>query len=322
MRRPGAILSVVVGTRISPVLWLRSAAPLAALATVLLLGGDDAVAARGDAFGGGGLLAVTPAIPSMVKSPQRLAVLYRRQAAPGLPPVNADGSLVGLFHRHGWIGGFAAGFLGAGVLGLLFGKGLFAGLSGIASAFGLTVQIALIVALGRLIWRWWHGGEAVAFADLSPRQLADAYGRPRRDLLPTVGAPVITDLALTASDHDWFDRLFEEIISACERKDVAALRARVTPDLLAKLAPDSVFPVGGNTVTAGSGTALLGSHVAEAWRAGATDYAAVAMRCASADVDAGGHADTSASCPTEVTQVWSFVRRPGQPWLLSSIQQG
>ena len=73
------------------------------------------------------------------------------------------------------------GFLGAGLIGLLFGHGVIAEVGSVASVLGLLFQLALIAMLGRLIWTWWRDDKAVPGADLSPRQLADAYGRPRHD---------------------------------------------------------------------------------------------------------------------------------------------
>jgi hypothetical protein len=94
------------------------------------------------------------------------------------------GSLGELFGRRGVVGGFAAGFLGAGVLGVLFGHGIYGELSGLASALGLIFQLTLIALLGRLIWTWWRADRANTLTDLSPRQLADAYGRTRHEVRP------------------------------------------------------------------------------------------------------------------------------------------
>jgi hypothetical protein len=104
-------------------------------------------------------------------------------------PAYHAGSLDGLFSRPGMIGGFAAGFLGAGILGLLFGHGVIGELSGLPSMLGLVFQFALLFALGWLIWGWWRA-EAAAVA--SPRQLADAYERARNDTLPDFAADAAT----------------------------------------------------------------------------------------------------------------------------------
>ncbi len=98
----------------------------------------------------------------------------------------AGGSLGGLFNRPGVVGGFSAGFLGAGVLGLVFGHGMTSELTGAASVLGLIFQLTLILMLARLIWTWWRADRSAAFAEMSPRQLADAYGRLRNEALPDV----------------------------------------------------------------------------------------------------------------------------------------
>lgn len=93
----------------------------------------------------------------------------------------AGGTLGDLFSRGGIVGNFAAGFLGAGVIGLLFGHGVVGELTGLVSILGLACQLALIVLLGRVIWRWWYYDRTDAAASLSPRQLADAYGHSRHE---------------------------------------------------------------------------------------------------------------------------------------------
>src|SRR5262249_40144995 len=57
-------------------------------------------------------------------------------------------------------------------------------LSGVPSILGLLFQFALMVALGWLIWVWWRADQSTAAAELSPRQLADAYERDRDTVLP------------------------------------------------------------------------------------------------------------------------------------------
>jgi predicted lipid-binding transport protein (Tim44 family) len=167
--------------------WLRSIAAFAAMAIALLFWAEDA-----DARLEGG--------PSLAKSTEGTS-LSPRLAAPALAVIAANdhatagsssysgGSLDGLFNRPGLLAGFAAGFLGSGVLGLLFGHGLVGELGGMASVLGLVFQLALIALLCRLIWTWWSGRNAPAFAGLSPRQLADPYLRSRRELLPDIEAP-------------------------------------------------------------------------------------------------------------------------------------
>jgi predicted lipid-binding transport protein (Tim44 family) len=107
------------------------------------------------------------------------------------------GSLGGLFNRPSLLGGFAAGFLGAGLVGWMFGYGVYGELGSVASYIGLLFQFALLVMLGRLIWIWWNGRNAPAFAGLSPRQLADPYLRSRRDANADAAALSGTEAAET-----------------------------------------------------------------------------------------------------------------------------
>ena len=113
------------------------------------------------------------------------AIAFDRSLAPEAAQSGYPGGSLGeLFSRGDLIGGFAAGFLGAGAVGLLFGHGVVGELNGFASVLGLLCQLALIAMLARLIWTWWHDNKTDTLADLSPRQLADAYGRPRHEGLP------------------------------------------------------------------------------------------------------------------------------------------
>ncbi len=165
-----------------PVQWLRSLAALAALALALLLGADEA-----DARLDGGsslerkaeglLLAPAAAAPALV-----VAANDRPAAASAASP----GSLGGLFNRGGMIGGFAAGFLGSGVLGLLFGHGFVDELHSVAAVVGLLFQLTLIAMLCWLIWSWWTVRNQPAFSGLSPRQLADPYLRTRHESSPAL----------------------------------------------------------------------------------------------------------------------------------------
>lgn len=117
-------------------------------------------------------------------------------------PSYPGGSLGGLFNRGGLIGGFAAGFLGSGVIGFLFGHGVIGELSGVASVLGLLLQLALIVMLVRLIWTWWHDNKVDAIGNLSPRQLADAYGHSRNEALPDIDRGAQPEAALGENHKD------------------------------------------------------------------------------------------------------------------------
>ncbi len=154
--------------------WLGPLAALFFLAFAFLLSADeaDARSLREMRFADARAIGISEPAP-------RTADISPCTVQPAYPA----GSLGDLFSRPGLLGGFAAGFLGAGVLGLLFGHGLIGELSGLPSVLGLIFQVALLLAFGWLIWGWWRADKA-ALGGLSPRQLADAYGHMRNEGLP------------------------------------------------------------------------------------------------------------------------------------------
>jgi hypothetical protein len=58
--------------------------------------------------------------------------------------------------------------------------------------------------LARLIWTWWHDDKTDAFANLSPRQLADAYGRARNEVLPDIDPDAGPDAGLGERNNKVF----------------------------------------------------------------------------------------------------------------------
>jgi hypothetical protein len=178
--------------------WLRSLATFAALAVALLLWTEDADARLEGAPNVGKSAQGTLLVPP-VAAPA-LAVIAANDHAMAGSSSYPGGSLGGLFNRPGLIGGFAAGFLGSGVVGWLFGHGFVGELGSVASVLGLILQLALILLLCRLIWSWWSGRNAPAFAGLSPRQLADPYLRTRHEQLPDVEAQHAAD-DVAADNH-------------------------------------------------------------------------------------------------------------------------
>jgi len=166
----------------APSRWLTCLAMLAALALGLLAWSGDADARL---IGG---LGFADAAGSMTDFADALLPSAAQ-------PTNQGGSLGRLFRRGDLIGGFAAGFIGSGVVGLLFGHGVVGELNGAAAVLGLLFQLTLLVMLARLIWTWWRDDNAT----LSPRQLADAYGHSRNEARPDIdSAPGAADSGAAA----------------------------------------------------------------------------------------------------------------------------
>src|SRR5882672_7611387 len=95
--------------------------------------------------------------PSTTTAPGTAQPMNRTFTQPGSPGIAAAGAAKGgFFNRPGLLGGLAAGFLGAGLLGMLFGGGMFSGLGGLSSIFGLILQIGLILIVVKLAMSWWQ----------------------------------------------------------------------------------------------------------------------------------------------------------------------
>ena len=230
--------------------------------------------------------------------------------------------------------GLRVGLLGAGLFGMLMGDGFLGGLAGFASIFGLLLQVGLIV--GRRHPDVSAGGSAARSRSRliagMPRQMADAaaaaafrarrlrriWRRQRRRAAPA------EPLEIKPEDFDTFERLLGEIQTAYGREDLAALRSRLTPEMLSYYAEELSENASRGVVNELSDVKLLQGDLAEAWREGDKEYASVAMRYSLIDryVDrATGKAAEGNDAPQEATEVWTFTRAPGGNWLLSAIQQ-
>jgi predicted lipid-binding transport protein (Tim44 family) len=189
--------------------WVQAVARLTALTVVVLIGADEGDARPADGVDlDRGEFSSFAASPVMVAAGNRADVLAPGMTAQVVPPSFQGGSLNGLFNRGGMLGGFAAGFLGCGVLGLLFGRGLVNGLGGVPSYLGLLFQVALLLMLARLIWTRWRSDDALSPAGLSPRQLADPYLRSRDDLHASID-PSISDEEPAANEAPLSERAWK-----------------------------------------------------------------------------------------------------------------
>jgi len=235
----------------------------------------------------------------------------------------------GLFGRPGLLGGLAAGFLGAGLFGMLFGGGMFGGLGGFSSIIGLILQIGLIVIVARLVMNWWrrrnlaYAGPSNFDSGAGPQPSGGGmFGGGGGFSLG--GARGSTPIEITPSDYDAFERLLSDIQGAWSREDVNALSRLTTPEMESYFARDIAANQAKGVVNQVSSVKLLQGDLSEAWREGNSDFATVAMRFRLVDrtIDRqSGHMVEGSDQPVEVTEVWTFQRNPGSDWVLSAIQQ-
>ncbi len=242
-------------------------------------------------------------------------------AASNVGQASRPGLLGGGLFGGGLLGGLAAGFIGAGLFGMLFGHGMFGGMGGFASILGLVLQIVLIVIVARLIMGWWQRRNAPAYAGAA----AAGGGGHGFSGLGMVGgnAPAGEPLTIAKSDYDAFEELLGEVQTAYSAEDLSALRAKVTPEMLSYFSEQLSENASRGLVDRVTGVKLLQGDLSEAWREDGADYATVAMRFALTDsmVERASGRTVDGGQPSEVTELWTFMRARGGTWLVSAIQQ-
>jgi predicted lipid-binding transport protein (Tim44 family) len=309
---------------------VRAIAVVLSVALPLVIAISSADARVGGGMGSGSrgsrTFAAPPSTSTAPGTTQPLNRTFSQPSGPGMSAPAAAGG--GFFNRggmgRGLLGGLAAGFLGAGLFGMLFGGGLFSGLGGLSSIFGLILQIGLIVLVVRLAMSWWQRRNAPAAAYAGgPAPAAGPQPGFRSGLgfgLGSGSAP----LEIQPSDYEAFERLLSEIQAAWSNEDTAKLHTLATPEMVSYFSGDLEANRARNQVNRVSGTKLLQGDLAEAWREGDSDYATVALRFSMTDTTldrTSGRLVAGSEQPTEVTEVWTFVRPRGSNWELSAIQQ-
>jgi predicted lipid-binding transport protein (Tim44 family) len=300
-----------------------------ALPVVVAISSADARVGGGGSSGSrGGRTFSAP--PSTSTAPGTAQPFNRTFTQPGSPGVGAPAPAGGGFFNRpgmGMLGGLAAGFLGAGLLGMLFGGGMFGGLGGFASIFGLILQIGLIVLVVRLAMSWWQRRHATASAYAAPAPGAAVGPGAQSSFRTGTGFGLgsgSAPLEITPNDYQAFERLLGDVQAAWSNEDVAKLHTLATPEMVSYFTKDLEENRARNDINKVSDVKLLQGDLAEAWREGDTDYASVAMRFSLVDKTTErttGRLVSGSEQPTEATEVWTFVRRRGTDWELSAIQQ-
>jgi predicted lipid-binding transport protein (Tim44 family) len=309
---------------------------LCAVAAVLAftLSDADARAGRGFSFGSRGSQTFS-APPSTATSPSARPI-ERSMTQPGQPGGTlaqrpATSSPVGGFlNRPGFLGGMFAGFLGAGLLGMLFGHGFMGGLGGFASMLGLMLQIGIVVVIGYLLWTWWQrrnqpalaSGPALRDYNSGNSHAAMGFGGGSGASRSTPRASGTDEVGLTPDDFNAFEKILDDVQSAYSAEDLGRLRRLATPEIVSYFAEDLASNASKGVVNRVSDVKLVQGDLAEAWREGDTDYATVAMRYSLVDQmvdrESGRVAEGG---PDEATEIWTFMRTRGGHWLVSAIQQ-
>ena len=315
---------------------LRSLFAILAVAAVFAVMIADADARSRGSFGSRGTRTFSAPAPTAT-APKNIQPIERTMTKPAQPgaataarPAAAPSATGGFLNRPGVLGGLAAGFLGAGLFGLLFGHGLMGGLGGIASFFGLLLQLGIVALVAMLVWRWWQNRSqpAAAYAGgPAMRQGAAGDGRSNMSFLGGLGggssqAPAEAPVEIKPEDFDTFERLLGEVQTAYGKEDLNALRSRVTPEMLSYYAEELAHNTSNGDINQISDVKLLQGDLAESWSEGDDEYATVAMRYSLNDrIVARDDGRLIEQLPSEVTELWTFRRARGGNWILSAVQQ-
>ena len=282
-------------------------------------------------------------------APTTAAPIQRSQTTPGQIQQQRPGAPAGQAAQPsrglGFGGGLMAGLLGAGLLGALFGGGFFGGLGGLASMFGLLLQVALIGGLIYLALRFFRrrsepqpayagasGDQRSALGGMAPAGglgggalggLAGLGGGAPAS--PSVRRERGDEVGIGPDDYAAFEKALRDVQTAYGREDVAALWNLATPEMAGYFQEELNDNARSNAINKISDVRLLQGDLAEAWREGPSAYATLAMRYGLKDVTldrtTGRVLDGDRERPQEVTELWTFRRDNDGPWKVSAIQQ-
>ena len=313
---------------------IKAVAVVLSLALPVAIAASDADARVGGSSSSGSRGSRTfSAPPSTTTAPGAATPFNRTMTQPGSPsaPAAAGG---GFFNRYGkgMLGGLAAGFLGAGLFGMLFGGGLFGGLSGMSGFIGLLLQIVLVVIVARLLWSWWQSRQQQqpGYATAGGPSMRDAMGgqgdAPRQPAYGGGSGSFLQggNIEITEADYNAFEKRLTEVQAAYSAEDIAKLRRLATPEVVSYFAEELTDNASRGVVNTVSDVKLVNGDLAEAWSEGDAEYATVAMRYSSVDYTAerdSGKIVEGDKQPFERTEIWTFRRSRGGEWMLSAVQQ-
>lgn len=323
----------------------RALALLASLFVAFtLVSVDYADARRGGSFGSRGTRTFQSAPPTRTAPDQVRPV--ERTMTPNQGPTARQNQAVGQ-QRPGLFNGFGGSLMRGLVLGGLIGLLLGYGFGGLAGALGFILQLLLLAMLAWLVMSYFRARREPATAggpqpagghgfgrDSHAREAAPAArpnGRigsftvPSFGAAPGAGEAVQTeDISMTQADLDTFERRLAEVQEAFTREDHAGLRRVSTPEMVSFFSEELAENAKNGVRNDVRDVHLVEADIAEAWREGEEDYATAAFRYESVDVlrDRGtGDIVEGEERPTETVELWTFVRRNGDDWKLSAIQE-
>jgi predicted lipid-binding transport protein (Tim44 family) len=319
------------------------------LAALLAMGFSADAFARlggGSSFGsrGGRTFSAPSATPT---APRGAAPMERSMTSPNdnifrRSPSGAPGGAGGFF-SGGFGRGLLGGLVGAGLFGMLMGHGFLGGLGGGMSIIGLLLQIGLLFILFKVVMGFIRNRRPAAQGNFqgSSYDSSAAQGGPRPSGSSGIGGGIggfggglganaarNTRLDIAPADFSMFEQRLASIEQAYGAEDLNGLRPQVTPEMASYFAEELADNARKGLVNKLSNVTFLQGDLSEAWREEGAEYASVAIKFSLNDtmVDraTGRIVSGDPSTPQQVTEVWTFTRRPGgfpDEWKLSALQQ-
>jgi hypothetical protein len=262
------------------------------------------------------------------------------QAAPGQTvnraPATAPAQQGSFFQRNPIMTGIAAGLAGSWIGSMLFGNSAQAApadgeTSGFGHAIGSMLPWLLIGGLGFGAWMMFRR-----------RQEATAGGYPAGGYAPqgtSFGGPAeaspsgglgVRPITIPASEYPAFETVLYAIQEGWSRGDVQQMARHTTDEMLEYFQHELESNTQRGIANRVEDVKLTKGDVVEAWEENGLQYATARLSWTARDysIKLGakqGDRDYliggSPTEPVESTEIWTFVRGQGEPWILSAIQQ-
>lgn len=265
--------------------------------------------------------------PATNTAPSAAMPMQRSMTPQSQPSYGAPGMAPGYAApRSGFMSGLMGGLIGAGIGGLLFGSGMFSGVSGFGGFLGFLLQIFLLVVLARFLFRRFFRGAQPALAGPNLFARGGAPGMAPGGPMAGGGGggPGLQPVAILPADFQAFEQLLQAVQAAWSNHDLGTLRALSTPEMLSYFAEQLAEQTSRGVRNVVTNVKLEQGDLSEAWAEPGREYATVAMRFSMIDVttDAAGRVvDGDPQRRTQATEIWTFLRAPGGRWVLTAIQQ-
>lgn len=134
-----------------------------------------------------------------------------------------------------------------------------------------------------------------------------------------------SDIEIGANDQEAFGRLLVDVQTAWGRSDVEALKPLLTEEMAAYFAGQLAELKGKGLANKVEDVTLHKGQGTEAWSENGSDYATAILGWSARDytvnTTTGQVVEGDKNRPVDIEEVWTFVRRPGDHWRLSAIQQ-